>query len=64
MNKNEVIEALANYFGVDIPDDINRDYDWNSGCSMRGSDNWLTLANVVDALDRAWLLSDDDDWDD
>ena len=62
MSRTEVIEALADYFGVDIPTNIHRDYDWNSGCSMSGtSDNWLTLANVVDALDRAWLLDDDED---
>ena len=62
MSRTEVIEALADYFGVDVPKDIHRDYDWNSGCSMRGSsDNWLTLANVVEALDNAWLLDSDDE---
>lgn len=62
MSKKEVIMALAEYFGVDMPKDINRDYAWNSGCSMSGSDNWLTLANVVEALDSAYLLDDEDDY--
>ena len=69
MPRHEVIEALANYFQIDIPmgGDLSGSYDWCAGCTISGNDGeyrWLTLENVVDALDRAWLLSDDDDWDD
>lgn len=69
MSKAEVIRALADYFDLEVPknvEDIHNDYDWTSGCSMGSIDTpWLTLENVVIALDRAWLLDDDDeDYDD
>lgn len=60
MSKREVIMALAEYFGVDVPQDIRRDYEWNSGCSFGNGGEWLTLANVVKALDNAYLLDDDE----
>lgn len=56
MTKNEMIEALADFFQVDLPKmengeyDISREYDWVSGCSMGSGRNWLTLENVVNAL--------------
>lgn len=56
MTKEELIEALADYFEVEIPDNIYRDYDWNSGCAMGDGRQWLTLANVVEAIERADLI--------
>lgn len=56
MTKNEMIEALADFFQVDLPKmengeyDIRHEYDWISGCSMGSGRNWLTLENVVNAL--------------
>ncbi len=67
MSKAEVIRALADYFDLEVPknvEDIHNDYDWTSGCSMGSIDTpWLTLENVVTALDSAGLLEDyyDDD---
>ena len=64
MSKREVIMALAEYFNLDVPenwDDLCHSYAWTSGCSVRGSDNWLTLENVINALDDAWLLDEDFD---
>ena len=51
MTKEELIEALAVYFQID--EDIDG-YDWNSGCTICGNDGeyrWLTLSNVVEALE-------------
>lgn len=69
MSKSEVIEALADYFKLDVPSNIDCDGDWISGATILGNDGeyrWMTLANIIEALDRAWLLDDDDDddWDD
>ncbi len=59
MTKSELIETLAEYFC--ITDDI-RSYDWQSGCTICGDNGeyrWLTLANIVDALE--WHLEDEED---
>lgn len=70
MTKTELIEALAEYFGLEIPEkpnDIHDNYDWICGCSMGNDGPWLTLENVIDAISSAGLISDDDDdddWDD
>ena len=65
MLKDDVIEALANYFEVEVPDKeegvYDYDYDWVSGCSMGRNRPWLTLKNVVKALDYAGLLEDEED---
>ena len=59
MNKDKVILALAEYFDIE-PDDETGDYDldsydWSSGCSFGGG-IWLSLANVVQALENAGLF--------
>lgn len=55
MTKDEMIEALADYFGIDVPEKENGrycwDYDWESGCSFGNLGPWLTLKNVVYALE-------------
>lgn len=60
MDEREVIEALAVYFGIEPNDEgeyDTRSYDWVSGCSMgNGSDHWLTLANVLEALREGGLI--------
>jgi len=56
--KDKLIETLAEYFGLDLPEykngeyDIHNKYSWVAGCSMGGGFDapWLTLENVVDAL--------------
>lgn len=70
MSKMELIRTLARYFNLDIPsneEDIHNKYEWVSGCSFGKWDTpWLTLENVVDAIEQSGLLDDDDDddWDD
>ena len=61
MDEREVIEALANYFGIEPDEETGeynlKSYDWISGCSMgNGSDHWLTLANVIEALREGGLI--------
>ena len=60
MTRTELIETLGNYFHVSTnEDDVVTSWDWTSGCSMGDIDTpWLTLANVVDALE---CLCDDED---
>ena len=53
MDREEIIEKLAFYFGLDTNEDGEYDldsYDWQAGCSMGHGGLWLNLANVVDAL--------------
>lgn len=64
MVRAEVINALADYFDLEVPscaDDIHDDYNWTSGCGMGGGRPWLTLENVIEALDGAGLLDDEDE---
>ena len=49
--RNDIIKAIAEYYGIDA--DVNS-YDWNAGCTICGNDgeyNWLTLRNVLKAID-------------
>ena len=54
MDREEIINALAEYFGIEPSEDGEydlTDYDWTAGCRFAyGSDRWLSLANVVKAL--------------
>ena len=53
MDREEIIEKLASYFGLEPGEDGEYDldsYDWQAGCSMGYGGLWLNLANVVDAL--------------
>ena len=64
MSRAEVINALADYFQVKPQKGDYFSGDWVCGCTILGDDGeyrWLTLENVIEALDRAWLLDDDDD---
>ena len=62
--KDAIIEALADYYGIDLEEDENGNYDisgydWDSGCSFGGCDvPWLTLKNVVRCM------MNNIDWDD
>lgn len=53
MDREEMIERLAEYFGIE-PDeetgeyDLN-DYEWQAGCSFGGG-VWLNLANIIECL--------------
>ena len=56
MTRNDVIETLADYYGLDYPEmkengeyDLRNNYDWQAGCAMNGG-YWLTLSDVVYAL--------------
>ena len=53
MDREELIEKLAFYFGLEPDEETGEyeldSYDWQAGCSMGGG-IWLNLANVVDAL--------------
>lgn len=60
MTRNDAIMALAEYFDLTPPENIYTDYDWLSGCSMRCG-RWLSLTNVIEALDNAYLFEEEDD---
>ena len=53
MDREEIIERLAEYFEIE-PDDNGEynlnSYDWQAGAYTGHGDIWLNLANVVDAL--------------
>lgn len=71
MTRNELIEALSEYFGAELPqmDAFGRydlaDYDWEAGCySGTGRDGeavWFSLRNVVEAIEEAGLLEDEEE---
>lgn len=51
MDREEIIERLADYFGIE-PEDGDYDldgYDWQSGAYLNGRE-WLSLAVIVDIL--------------
>lgn len=51
MKKEEVIEALAEYFDIEPNEDGEydlNDYDWEAGCKSNGQ--WFSLKEVVRAL--------------
>lgn len=61
MLREEVIEAIANYYRITTDTD---DYDWNSGCTVRGDDGeyrWMTFNNVLEAIEEAGVLEDEDE---
>lgn len=60
MSRDEIIEALATYYHIS-PNSPS----FLMGSTVLGSDGeyrWLTLNNVVEALED--LCEEDDDWDD
>lgn len=51
MERDEIIEALADYFGIEPNEEGEYDlddYDWQSGCSFNG--RWMNLATIVEIL--------------
>ena len=64
MDKELVLQALADYFEIDMPDKedgvYDWDYNWTSGCSFNRN-SYLNLKNVVKALDYAGLLEDEEE---
>lgn len=74
MTRAEMIEALATYFKIEPNEngeyDLNS-YDWQCGGNIQTFHNgeaeytWMSLANVVEALeDYCDYDDDDDDYDD
>lgn len=52
MNRQEIMEVLANWFGIEPDGDGNfdiNDYDWQAGCYCNGK--WLSLAEVVKCME-------------
>lgn len=61
MTKTEMINALADYYHIDVELDEYGNpigYDWESGAYLGVDGEWLSLANVVSVLE---YLCDDDD---
>lgn len=54
MKKEDIIEALAEYYGVGTNTDS---YEWNAGCYKNGK--WFSLNDVVEAL---LPLCEDEEW--
>lgn len=52
MERNEIMEYVADYFGIENDGNIDS-YTWNAGCSIESSkDKWLTLAEVVECIEN------------
>ena len=52
MTREEIMEALAEWFGIEPNEDGEydiEDYDWQAGCYMNR--NWLSLAEVVKCIE-------------
>jgi hypothetical protein len=55
MTRNELIETLARYYGLRLPEKdskgryIIEGHDWEAGCSKNG--RWLSLEDIVCALE-------------
>ena len=52
MDRQEIMEYVAEYFGIETEDgefDIN-DYDWQAGCYI-SHDRFLNLAEVVKCIE-------------
>lgn len=55
MDRNEIIEKLCNYFGLEYPEmengeyNTSDDYDWESG-AYNSYGRWISLNEMVKAL--------------
>lgn len=47
MDRSELLERLAEHYGVDSMD--TNSYDWQCGCYVNGV--WLSLAEIVKCLE-------------
>ena len=74
MTRDEMIEALASYFKAPLrvdengEYDVHTDFDWVAGASTghnneNGCAIWLTLENVVEALEDLCEEEEDDPYD-
>jgi hypothetical protein len=56
MDRNEIIEALANYYDIELETDDNGEYiidgedAWESGCCYSRDGKWLNLKTIVKIL--------------
>lgn len=71
MTKTEMINALARYYKIEPNEDGEYDFettDWQGGCYIDTYHDgeteyvWLSLANVVEALEDYCDENDDDDY--
>lgn len=56
MDRQEIMEMLAEWFGIEPDEDgtYNIDsYDWQAGCSMGYGGRWLNLAEVVKCIEAS-----------
>ena len=66
MTRNDLVEAVADYFGLDYPEKdgdgqyICEGYDWEAGCY--GENVWMSLANFVEAVEPLCEDEEDEDW--
>ena len=54
MDREEIVEAVAQYFEVERDEEGNYDtdtYDWQAGCYLGSGGKWLSLAEVVDCIE-------------
>lgn len=66
MTRNELVEALADYYGLDYPEYDEkhnkykvRGYDWEAGCY--NNHTWMSLQEVVYALEDLCDEEEDDE---
>lgn len=55
MERQEIMEALAVWFGIEPDENGEYDidsYDWISGCYING--NWLSLGEVVRCIEQSF----------
>ena len=61
MTREDLIKVLADAFKIESDEngeyDLN-DYDWEAGCSFYGTGVWLSLKNVVNAIEESGYLED------
>lgn len=54
MDRQEIMEIIAEWFGIESDEDGNYDidsYDWQAGCSMGYGGKWLCLAEMVKCIE-------------
>lgn len=54
MDRQEIMEHVAEWFGIEPDEDGNfdiNDYDWQAGCSMMNG-KWLNLEEIVKCIEN------------